>query len=188
MLTKVSDTTSFLFETTMNMLLWDYYKQRPRSLLTQQLQRLQRDGLLPLLDDDTLLCSRNDNPWDQETVSVLVRPLFESGAQIDTTGSLGRNRIQRAYCVVMGVAPGDATAVEEIANILIQAGVKIHHRDYDGLTPSMYARRCACWKGWCRALERNGFVVEEVLREEGSEWLAEEGWREVWEGKFGALV
>ena len=45
-LSKVYDSSSFLFETTINMLLWDYYKGRP-CFLGQQMQRLQKEGLLP---------------------------------------------------------------------------------------------------------------------------------------------
>jgi hypothetical protein len=182
MLRQVHDSSCFLFETTMNMLLWDYYKQRPRSLLKAQLHRLHREGLISHLP------IWNDEPWDWNSVSSIIHPLFEHTAYIDTAGSLGRNRIQRCLAVLMYEgSPGDLTAVEEISNALIKAGVDVHHRDHDGLTPSMYARQTECWEGWCRALLRNGMCINSILTEEGTEWLAEEQWRETWKGKYGKL-
>ena len=78
-------------------------------------------------------------------------------------------------------------AVEEIATALIQAGVDVHHRDHDGLIPSLYAKCCGALGEWCRALECNGFCVEDVLREEGTEWLLHDSWQRMWAGKYGAL-
>lgn len=75
-------------------------------------------------------------------------------------------------------------AIEEIANALIRAGIDVHHRDHDGLTPSMYAKRCGAWDGWCSALARNGLRIEDVVREEKAEWLLEEGWREHWVERY----
>ncbi|KAL1797825.1 hypothetical protein ACET3X_004431 [Alternaria dauci] len=50
---QVYESSSFLFETTMNMLLWDYYKGRSRSLLSEQIQRLQQEGLISELIDES---------------------------------------------------------------------------------------------------------------------------------------
>jgi hypothetical protein len=182
-LRQVHDSSGFLFETTMNMLLWDYYKKRPRSLLQAQLVRLQIEGLISHIP------ASNDELWDWASVSSIITPLFESTTYVDTTGSLGRNRIQRCYASVLMCddSPGDPTVVDEIANALIKAGVDVHHRDHDGLTPTMYARRAKCWEGWCSALLRNGTCIADILREEEAEWLAEEGWQEIWEEKFGKL-
>jgi hypothetical protein len=181
---QVYESSSFLFETTMNMLLWDYYQGRPRSLLRQQIQRLQQEGLI----SETVVL--NDDPWDWPSVSSIIAPLFEvDAAYINTIGSLGRNRIQRCYRVIDHEgSPGDPVAVEEIANALIRAGVDVHHRDHDGLTPSMYARRCGAWDGWCSALATNGLRIEDVTREEDSEWLLTESWREVLREKYGEMA
>ena len=183
-ITQVYESSSFLFETTMNMLLWDYYQGRPRSLLRQQIQRLQQEGLI---SDSVIM---NDEPWDWPSVSSIMAPLFEvDAAYINTIGSLGRNRIQRCYRVIdHGSSPGDQIAVEEIANALIRAGVDVHHRDHDGLTQSMYARRCGAWDGWCSALATNGLRIEDVVREEDAEWLLDEGWRNVMKEKHGELA
>ncbi|CAE7014055.1 hypothetical protein PTTW11_02595 [Pyrenophora teres f. teres] len=182
-LQKVYDTSSFLFETTMNMLLWDYYRRRPRSLLTQQIRRLQKEKLVP----DSLVL--DDQPWDWDSVSTLMNPLFAQDAvYINALGSLGRNRIQRCCCVVVhDDGDGDQDAIAEISNALIKAGVDIHHRDHDGLTSSMYSKRCGAWEGWCKALERNGHRVEGVLRNEDSEWLLDERWRDIWVEKYGEM-
>ncbi|CAN9465209.1 unnamed protein product [Alternaria alternata] len=128
---QVYESSSFLFETTMNMLLWDYYKGRSRSLLGEQIQRLQQEGLI---SESVIL---NDDPWDWPSVAGIIAPLFEiDAAYINTMGSLGRNRIQRCYCVIDHEgSPGDPMAIEEIANALIRAGIDVHHRDHDGLTP-----------------------------------------------------
>ncbi|KAI4652122.1 hypothetical protein J4E93_002319 [Alternaria ventricosa] len=181
---QVYESSSFLFETTMNMLLWDYYQGRPRSLLRQQIKRLQQEGLI---SDSVVM---NDDPWDWPSVSSIMAPLFEvDAAYINTIGSLGRNRIQRCYRVIdHGRSPGDPVAVEEIANALIRAGVDVHHRDHDGLTPSMYARRCGAWDGWCSALATNGLRIEDVVREEDAEWLLDEGWRILMMEKHGELA
>ncbi|CAN9218439.1 hypothetical protein CUC08_Gglean001536 [Alternaria sp. MG1] len=177
---QVYESSSFLFETTMNMLLWDYYKGRSRSLLGEQIQRLQQEGLI---SESVIL---NDDPWDWPSVAGIIAPLFEiDAAYINTMGSLGRNRIQRCYCVIDHEgSPGDPMAIEEIANALIRAGIDVHHRDHDGLTPSMYAKRCGAWDGWCSALARNGLRIEDVVREEKAEWLLEEGWREHWVERY----
>ncbi|CAN9377660.1 unnamed protein product [Alternaria alternata] len=177
---QVYESSSFLFETTMNMLLWDYYKGRSRSLLGEQIQRLQQEGLI---SESVIL---NDDPWDWPSVAGIIAPLFEiDAAYINTMGSLGRNRIQRCYCVIDHEgSPGDPMAIEEIANALIRAGIDVHHRDHDGLTPSMYAKRCGAWDGWCSALARNGLRIEDVVREEKAEWLLEEGWREYWVERY----
>ncbi|KAF1842839.1 uncharacterized protein K460DRAFT_134979 [Cucurbitaria berberidis CBS 394.84] len=180
-LEKVYDSSSFLFETAMNMLLWDYYKGRPRSLLKEHLHRLEKENLIPNPTSSTI----DDSPWDWESVSRTIRPLMGSGAYVDSTGSLGRNRIQRCFSVLaLDDSPGDPKAVEEIANALIGAGVDIHHRDNDGLTPSMYARKHGRWSEWLIALERNGKFIEDVVREEKSEWLLEENWQETWKQKY----
>jgi hypothetical protein len=180
---QVYESSSFLFETTMNMLLWDYYQGRSRSLLREQVQRLQQEGLI------SEPVSLNDDPWDWPSVASIIAPLFEiDAAYINTMGSLGRNRIQRCYCVIDHEgSPGDPIAVEEIANALIRAGVDVHHRDHDGLTPSMYAKRCGAWDGWCSALARNGLLIENVVREEEAEWLLDDGWREIWRDKYGEI-
>lgn len=177
---QVYESSSFLFETTMNMLLWDYYKGRSRSLLGEQIQRLQQEGLI---SESVIL---NDDPWDWPSVAGIIAPLFEiDAAYINTMGSLGRNRIQRCYCVIDHEgSPGDPMAIEEIANALIRAGIDVHHRDHDGLTPSMYAKHCGAWDGWCSALARNGLRIEDVVREEKAEWLLEEGWREHWVERY----
>ncbi|KAI1520077.1 hypothetical protein Ptr86124_000445 [Pyrenophora tritici-repentis] len=181
-LQKVYDTLSFLFETTMNMLLWDYYRRRPRSLLTQQIRRLQKEKLVP----DSLML--DDQPWDWDSVSTLMNPLFAQDAvYVNALGSLGRNRIQRCSCVVINDDGGDQDAITEISNALIKAGVDIHHRDHDGLTPSMYSKRCGAWEGWCKALERNGQRIKDVLRDEDAEWLLDERWREIWVEKYGEM-
>jgi len=181
---QVYESSSFLFETTMDMLFWDYYQGRPRSLLRQQIQRLQEESLI---SDSVLM---NDDPWDWPSVSSIMAPLFEvDAAYINTIGSLGRNRIQRSYRVIhYGSSPGDLAAAEEIATALIGAGVDVHHRDHDGLTPSMYAKRCGAWDGWCRALTKNGLRVEDVVREEDADWLLDEGWRDVMIKKHGELA
>ena len=166
------------------MLFWDYYQGRPRSLLRQQIRRLQEEGLI---SDSVLM---NDDPWDWPSVSNIMAPLFEvDAAYINTIGSLGRNRIQRSYRVIhYGSSLGDPAAAEEIATALIRAGVDVHHRDHDGLTPSMYAKRCGAWDRWCSALARNGLRVEDVVREEDANWLLDEGWRDVMIEKHGELA
>ncbi|KAI4933096.1 hypothetical protein J4E85_003499 [Alternaria conjuncta] len=181
---QVYESSSFLFETTMDMLFWDFYQGRPRSLLRQQIQRLQEESLI---SDSVLM---NDDPWDWPSVSSIMAPLFEvDAAYINTIGSLGRNRIQRSYRVIhYGSSPGDLAAAEEIATALIGAGVDVHHRDHDGLTSSMYAKRCGAWGGWCSALARNGLRVEDVVREEDADWLLDEGWRDVMIEKHGELA
>ncbi|KAI4696007.1 uncharacterized protein J4E88_000178 [Alternaria novae-zelandiae] len=181
---QVYESSSFLFETTMDMLFWDYYQGRPRSLLRQQIQRLQEEGLI---SDSVLM---NDDPWDWPSVSSIMAPLFEvDAAYINTIGSLGRNRLQRSYRVIhYGSSLGDPAAAEEIATALIRAGVDVHHRDHDGLTPSMYAKRCGAWDRWCRALTKNGLRVEDVVREEDANWLLDEGWRDVMIEKHGELA
>ena len=181
---QVYESSSFLFKTTMDMLFWDYYQGRPRSLLRQQIQRLQEESLI---SDSVLM---NDDPWDWPSVSNIMAPLFEvDAAYINTIGSLGRNRLQRSYRVIHhGSSPGDPAAAEEIATALIRAGVDVHHRDHDGLTPSMYAKRCGAWDRWCSALARNGLRVEDVVREEDANWLLDEGWRDVMIEKHGELA
>ncbi|KAF2440247.1 hypothetical protein P171DRAFT_435078 [Karstenula rhodostoma CBS 690.94] len=62
--------------------------------------------------------------------------------------------------------------------VLIKAGTSIHHRDSDGHTPSIYARGYNWWDVWCRALERAGFNIDEMLEVENNEWLQEAGWEE----------
>ncbi|KAF1938522.1 hypothetical protein EJ02DRAFT_505351 [Clathrospora elynae] len=140
-LDKIYDPSSFLFEMTTSMLLWDYYKGRPRSLVKNNLDRLQNETLI----QHSL--ALDDSPWDR----------------------LGRNRIQRCYSTLPyedEIGPSDPRAAEEISNALTYAGIRIYHRDHDGLTPSLYARRYGHWEQWCATLERNGLCIEDVLREE----------------------
>ncbi|KAI4937429.1 uncharacterized protein J4E92_002160 [Alternaria infectoria] len=181
---QIYESSSFLFEMTTQMLIWDYYQRRPRSLLRQQIQRLQQEDLIPesiILDDD---------PWDWPSVSSIIAPLFEvDPAYINTIGPLGRNRLQRCYSATSHEgSPGDPVAFEEIPNALIRMGVDVHHRDHDGLTPSMYARRRGGWDGWCRALARNGLRIEDVVKEDDTEWLLDEDWRSVMKEKHGELA
>ncbi|KAL7772503.1 hypothetical protein CFE70_002462 [Pyrenophora teres f. teres 0-1] len=152
-------------------------------VLQKQIRRLQKEKLVP----DSLVL--DDQPWDWDSVSTLMNPLFAQDAvYINALGSLGRNRIQRCCCVVVhDDGDGDQDAIAEISNALIKAGVDIHHRDHDGLTPSMYSKRCGAWEGWCKALERNGHRVEGVLRNEDSEWLLDERWRDIWVEKYGEM-
>lgn len=183
-LDKVYDSSSFLFEMTMNMLTWDYYKGRPRSLLKQHLHRLQKANLMQSAEP-TYSNDFYDLPWDWESVSCVFRPLSESDAYVESTGSLGRNRLQRCFNVrAWDKTLGDPKATEESCNALIGAGVNIHHPDNDGLTPSMYAKRHGCWNEWVIALERNNKHIEDVLREEKSEWLLDNDWRETWKQKY----
>ncbi|KAH8716744.1 hypothetical protein GQ44DRAFT_829784 [Phaeosphaeriaceae sp. PMI808] len=184
-LERVYDSSFFLTEMTMGMLLWDYYKSRPRSLITKHLQRLQKEGLIEGLVPSSLIT--DTLPWDWDSVSSIIHPLATIGAYIHTTGSLGRNPIQRTFGVLVEEnckIPGNPQAVEEIVNLFIRAGVDIHHRDNGGLTPSMYARRHGHWHQWCRALERSDKCIETILLDEKTEWLVGENWREVWREKY----
>lgn len=179
-LNKVSDMSTFLYETTMNMLFWDYYQDRPRSVLSDQLRRLQREGLLRasqlkhIIGNPTL----EQLPWDWPTIQDLILALTSHGFQVDTLGSNGRNRIQRCLIVLQWEEkPGNSQAIVETANALIKVGIDVHHRDHDGLTPSMYAKAYGQWEPWCTALERNSMTVEEVMKEDDTEWLLRDGWR-----------
>ncbi|KAH7139278.1 hypothetical protein B0J11DRAFT_516476 [Dendryphion nanum] len=66
--------------------------------------------------------------------------------------------------------------MEEKISMLIEAGVNVHHRDKYGWTPSYYVRVLTVprvWEIWCRALERNGLKIEDVVREDGELYLLE---------------
>lgn len=75
-----------------------------------------------------------------------------------------------------------ASGVMEVKiSMLIEAGADIHHRDKHGRTPSYCARVAndrRVWKCWCRALERNGLKIEDVVREDGELYLLEGNCRE----------
>lgn len=179
-LDKVSDLPNFLYETTINMLFWDYYQSRPRSVLKKQLRRLQREGLLRAAQLKSIIGTPTLDQllWDWPTIQTLVLALTSHGLQVDTLGSNGRNRLQRSLIVLQWEEkPGNPQAIIETADALIKVGIDLHHRDHDGLTPSMYAKCYAQWDPWCIALERNGLTVEEVMKEDDSEWLLRDGWR-----------
>lgn len=172
----------------MGMLLWDFYTGRPRVHLEEHVRRLKKEGLLKDPVPDTTI--RGTETWDWDLVVAIIRPLVMADAYVNTTGSLGRNPIQRTFGVLIGEnsqGKGDPKAVQEVITALIKAGVDIHHRDIDGLTPSMYARRHGHWTEWCLALERNGKCITRVVTDDNTEWLLEENWRTAWKERHGSM-
>lgn len=67
---------------------------------------------------------------------------------------------------------------ENLLHAYIQAGANIHALDFDRRTPSTNARLSHGWTQWCRVIHEKGKIIEEVLRDEGNEWLLEDGWEE----------
>lgn len=107
---------------------------------------------------------------------AIVRLLLEFGANMHAVDSNGCNAIQLAmYSNTQWRQYEVPKVLEEKLSLFIEAGVDLNHRDQWGATPSHDARcHFQCWAVWCRALERNGRKVDEVVREDGELWLLEE--------------
>ncbi|OAG10517.1 uncharacterized protein CC84DRAFT_486690 [Paraphaeosphaeria sporulosa] len=144
-------------------------------------QELQGDRIIEVSLD---ICAR---PYQESLRNISW--LLELGMDPSTIGSIdltGENGLHssirvRARRWEWNGRPdpiSERKVLEEKLVLLIKAGISIHHRDRKGKTPSVYARGCNCWDMWCRALERAGFKVDEVLQEENNEWLQEAGWEE----------
>ncbi|KAF2474987.1 uncharacterized protein BDR25DRAFT_255524, partial [Lindgomyces ingoldianus] len=105
-----------------------------------------------------------------------VRLLLEFGVNLDAADLDGRNAIHAA--MYSNIRLGERMlpeVLEEMLSLLIEAGVDLHHRDKWGDTPSYSARYDhKCWAAWCRALERNGRKIDEVVQEDEELWLLEE--------------
>lgn len=68
---------------------------------------------------------------------------------------------------------------ENVVKLLISAGIDLHHRNYNGFTPSQTAYLLDLWKDWCRALKWSGVGIEQMLRAEADlPW--ESGWETDW--------
>ncbi|KAF2785996.1 hypothetical protein K505DRAFT_205690, partial [Melanomma pulvis-pyrius CBS 109.77] len=124
-------------------------------------------GDTPLLDNLSLL---GKNSLENTLL------LLGFGANPHAVNSDGRNAIQAAMASnIFSNYPEKPEILEEKLSLLIEAGVDIHHRDKRGETPSHDARKYyKCWTVWCRALDRNGRKIDEVVREDGELWLLEE--------------
>jgi hypothetical protein len=104
---------------------------------------------------------------------AIVRLLLEFGANSHAVDSDGCNAIQLAMSSKHYSEFPEI--LEEKLSSLIEAGVDLHHRSKWGYTSSHYARfYYKCWAVWCRALERNGRKIDDVVREDGELWLLEE--------------
>lgn len=107
---------------------------------------------------------------------AIARLLLEFGANAHETDSHGCNAIQCAMLSNIDECLSEfPELLEEKLSLLIEVGADIHHRDKYGITPSEGALIVYnCWNIWCRALERNGLNISEVIDAEGSSWLVEE--------------
>lgn len=104
-----------------------------------------------------------------------VRLLLGFGVNSHAIDYDGRNAIQLAMFSNTRDFHEIPEILEEKLSLLIKAGVDLHHRDKWGGTPSHDAScHYECWEVWCRALDRNGRKIDEVVREEGELWLLEE--------------
>lgn len=102
-----------------------------------------------------------------------IRLLLEFGANTQAVDIFGQNAI---HCA-MFADNEHSDILEEKFNLLIKGGVDIHQREYGGWTPSRLARALGCWETWCKALERNGLEIRDILQQHGELWLLDE-WSE----------
>jgi hypothetical protein len=106
----------------------------------------------------------------------VVHLLLKLGADVHAINRWGFNAMQYAMRSPFGELP---EIVEEKFSLLIEAGADLHYRNSLGATPS-HGARChyGRWKEWCRALDRNGKKIEDVVRKDGELWLLDEnfGW------------
>ncbi|KAJ4993855.1 hypothetical protein SVAN01_00909 [Stagonosporopsis vannaccii] len=79
---------------------------------------------------------------------------------------------------IVGLNEAHADIVE-LLSALIGMGSDVHGRDFEGDTPSMYARRGNRWDEWCEALLQNGRDIKDLLVEEDNEWLLDDDWFEI---------
>lgn len=118
-------------------------------------------------DDATMILQHAQTNGERSL--AIVRLLIELGADLHAVTSRALNAI---HCAMFSNVPHheheDPEILEEKLSLLIGEGVDLHHRDQWGRTPSYLAKyECRCFTVWCRALERNGKQIEEVLREDG---------------------
>lgn len=92
----------------------------------------------------------------------MVRLLLEFNVNVHATDCDGQNALQCAMRSLRREEQRDI--MEQKLYLLIRAGVDANHCDEFGETPSDHARKRACWKEWCGALESNNLKVDEVLR------------------------
>ena len=92
----------------------------------------------------------------------MVRRLLEFNVNVHATDCDGQNALQCAMWSVRREEQRDI--MEQKLFLLIKAGADANHCDEFGRTPSDHARKRACWKEWCGALESNSLKVDEVLQ------------------------
>lgn len=107
--------------------------------------------------------------------SLFIQLLLEFGANVDATDDQGRNAIQLAMYSKSLLRSTSKCSWSEITEeklcLLLGAGADIHHRDKNGWTPSRDARKYDCWEEWCRALERNGEDIADIVKADDESWL-----------------
>ena len=123
--------------------------------------------------------SKLSNPedvwWSRQILCELMSLLVEAGADINKVGMLGCGYLE---IVTRRSLMRPLWAREDLLYGLVKAGADVHAFDSRHGTISIRARCHGFWLLWCQALQDSGKVVEEVLREEGNDWLLEDDWEE----------
>ncbi|KAH7351475.1 hypothetical protein BKA66DRAFT_475885 [Pyrenochaeta sp. MPI-SDFR-AT-0127] len=103
--------------------------------------------------------------------SLFIQLLLEFGANPDATDDQGRDAIQLAMYSKSLLRSTSKHSWSEITEeklcLLLGAGADIHHRDKHGWTTSQNAKKYDCWGEWCRALERHGQDIADVVAADG---------------------
>jgi hypothetical protein len=142
------------------------------------LQLLQQDGFDFNLSDESDYTPLDEYLLLQGRGSLtFVRLLIELGTDVHTVNRAGSNAIHVAMLSNIRYGGKELPEIlEEKLSLLIELGVDLHQRDHNGFTPSMVSRfPTECFAVWCRALERNGLKIEDVVLEERELWQSGEG-------------
>jgi hypothetical protein len=119
-----------------------------------------------------------DTNWSSLPYPELLQVLIEIGSPIEKTLD-GLNAIS-LYMRFHYRSSHDVPTTIRALSILIEAGIDINYACFEACTPSMYARYQNVWFEWGQALEHNGKRIDDVLDMEGTSWMLEDNWRDVW--------
>ncbi|OAL46496.1 hypothetical protein IQ07DRAFT_590637 [Pyrenochaeta sp. DS3sAY3a] len=125
--------------------------------------------------------------WSQQKLYELMALLFEAGAEPRKFGHFSGSHISELLYNHSDVQDRKRWALEDLLYVLVQIGVSI-----DGLTSrkwtiSMTARYYDIWPIWCQALQDSGRNIDEVLRKEGTQWLLDDNWENVFAERYKAF-
>lgn len=133
-------------------------------------------GITPLIS----CAEKSSHPRLGKEHLAAMRILLKLGVNVNATDDDNESALHYtlySFQSALEERSEDISMLESTVNLLISAGVDLHHRSDMDETPSQLACRIGLWEEWCRALKRSGVRIEHMMEAEVDlPW--ESGWED----------